>query len=343
MNVNHQLLYALMLHARMFEERCSILYAQRLIAGFCHLYSGQEAIAIGIQAVMDMDDSSITGYRCHVHAILSRIKAYSSLTQCGSVIEDFDTIQALINDSSQAKTTLAELMGRQTGGSKGKGGSMHLYDAEYNYYGGHGIVGIQVPLGLGLAFADRYRKTPNVTFAYLGDGAMNQGQVMEAFNMADLWKLPIVFVLENNGFAIGTAVQRACAHDFCDRARGFGLSARKVDGMNVLEVIAAATEARKYALENGPVFLEMDTYRYRPHSMSDPATYRTREDVQKVREARDPIEFIKTEIRKKQPDFDFTRYEQAEKARLNDIIEYASNSPIPGEEELYTDIFATAI
>lgn len=397
------LLYALMLHGRMFEERCSVLYAQKLIGGFCHLYSGQEAIAIGINHVLSSEDNVITAYRCHVHSILSRMRysdfipEHASGISTGDVLKNeslarndgrkvevndqsdcFLSVQKYIDDNSQANATLAELMGRQTGSSKGKGGSMHLYDGEYNYYGGHGIVGIQIPLGTGLAFADKYKGVKAVTFASLGDGAMNQGQVYEAFNMAVVWKLPVIFVLENNGFAIGTAVHRVNSDmAFYKRAEGFGIKSFYVDGMNVFDVIRVAKEAKEYALENGPVFIEFDTYRYRPHSMSDPATYRSKDDVNRVKETRDPIELIKRVICKmeskkdyvqkmdegreldvkdqtrdsvKQMDqmmqgksddvVNFGKWEEYERKRIDQIVEYASQSPLPGEEELMMDIFA---
>lgn len=357
-------LYGIMLHARMFEETCSVLYTSKYIAGFCHLYSGQEAVAVGIQSILERGDNTITAYRCHVHAIISRMMnkvwkvdfACESANQIANNNKNskdqnendqdlFEDIQAFITRTSQAYTTLAELMGKQNGCSKGKGGSMHLYDPEYNFYGGHGIVGIQIPLGAGLAFADKYRGLKHVTFASLGDGAMNQGQVYEAFNMAQLWKLPVVFVLENNGYAIGTAMHRSCAGDgLYKRALGFGIPSFRIDGMNILEVRKAAKAAKEYAIEKGPVFLEMDTYRYRPHSMSDPATYRTRDEVTNIKQTRDPIEFVKAELIKMGAnEEDFVQYEEAEQARIEEIVENCKQAPVPGVEELESDIWATPL
>lgn len=344
-------LYGVMLHARRFEETCAVLYTQKLIAGFCHLYSGQEAIAVGIQSILEQDDNVITAYRCHCHALIARMysqQGWKPKSKDGQAEEEaiFDQVQEHIDEHSEAKATMAELMGRQTGSSKGKGGSMHLYDREHNFFGGHGIVGIQIPLGVGLAFADKYHDKKHVTFASLGDGAMNQGQVYEAMNMAALWKLPVVFVLENNGYAIGTAVNRASAGtNFWKRAAAFDMPAYEIDGMNVLEVVEHAKKAKQHALEKGPVFLEMNTYRYRPHSMSDPATYRTREEVNNVKETRDPITFLRNILSKQHGVTEemFARFDEKEAERIKEVKTYAEESPFPGPEELESDIWASPL
>lgn len=347
-------IYAQMLHVRVFEERCAILYTSKKIAGFCHLYTGQEAVGIGIQHILEHGDNIISAYRVHGHGVICRMqtKTWEEYKKkyvqkgdynTGDHDEYFEAIQEFIEDKSQARSMMAELTAKQTGCSKGKGGSMHLFDKEYNFYGGHGIVGIQIPLGAGLAFSDQYNGNKNVTFASLGDGAMNQGQVYEAFNMASLWKLPIVFVLENNGYAIGTAQRRASAGGpLHERARPFGIATAEVDGMNVNAVIDAATWAREHALEHGPVLLEMNTYRYRPHSMSDPGTYRTKEEVSNMRETRDPIDYIKKFIVEKFKinESIFEKYEEREEERIEEVLEYCEESPYPGEEELMSDIFA---
>lgn len=338
------LLYAIMLHARIFEETCAVLYTNKLIRGFCHLYSGQEAVGVGIQMLRTQEDNIITAYRCHVHAVVARM--YYEHKEITDPTQIFNHIQQYIDQHSQAKSTLAEVMGKQTGSSKGKGGSMHLYDKEHNFYGGHGIVGIQIPLGVGLAFADKYRDKRAVTFASLGDGAMNQGQVYEAMNMAELWKLPVVFVLENNGYAIGTSVKRhAAGSGLWKRALAFDMPSYKLDGMNILHVMEEVQKAKEYALDNGPIFLEMDTYRYRPHSMSDAATYRTRQEVENIKSTRDPITaLVKVLVEK----YNITtslleQYEEHERTRMEEIKEYAINSLLPGEEELESDIWATTL
>ena len=339
-------LYAIMLHARIFEETCSILYTSKLIAGFCHLYSGQEAIAVGIQSLLTQKDNTITAYRCHVHAIIARI--YRQDWDCKADNDDqiCDFAQQYIEKYSQAKSVMSELMAKQTGCSKGKGGSMHLYDKEHNFYGGHGIVGIQIPLGVGLAFAEKYRSTNAVTFASLGEGAMNQGQVYEAMNMAALWKLPIVFVCENNGYAIGTSERRHSAGSgLYKRGAAFDIPSYKINGMDILEVIEYAQKAKEHALTEGPVFLEMDTYRYRPHSMSDTASYRTREEVNSVKNTRDPIELLKNVLLTQHsvsPAI-FEKYEKLERERIEEARLYAIESPFPGQEELQSDIWASPV
>ncbi|MBW8754948.1 MAG: pyruvate dehydrogenase (acetyl-transferring) E1 component subunit alpha, partial [Sphingomonadales bacterium] len=264
--------YEQMLLIRRFEERAGQLYGLGLIGGFCHLYIGQEAVAVGLQSALDGDkDSVITGYRDHGHMLAYGI---------------------------DPKVIMAELTGRHSGISHGKGGSMHMFSVDHRFYGGHGIVGAQVSLGTGLAFAHKYRKDGGVCLAYFGDGAANQGQVFESFNMASLWKLPIIFVVENNGYAMGTAVKRGSAEThFHRRGTAFRIPGMDVDGMDVLQVRQAAEIALDYVRGgNGPVLMELNTYRYRGHSMSDPAKYRTREEVQEVRDKQDPIEGAKKEL-----------------------------------------------
>ncbi|MFL6937111.1 MAG: pyruvate dehydrogenase (acetyl-transferring) E1 component subunit alpha, partial [Xanthobacteraceae bacterium] len=250
--------YRDMLLIRRFEEKAGQMYGMGLIGGFCHLYIGQEAVVVGMQMVLKPGDEVITGYRDHGHMLA-----------CGM----------------DPKGVMAELTGRRHGYSKGKGGSMHMFSIEKGFYGGHGIVGAQVPLGTGLAFANRYRGNDNVSLTYLGDGATNQGQVYESFNMAELWKLPVVYIIENNRYAMGTAIARSSATvDLSQRGASFNIPGEQVDGMDVRAVKAAGEKAVNCARRGeGPYILEMLTYRYRGHSMSDPAKYRTREEVQKVR------------------------------------------------------------
>jgi pyruvate dehydrogenase E1 component alpha subunit len=258
-----------MLLIRRFEEKAGQLYGMGLIGGFCHLYIGQEAVVVGLEAATSEGDKRVTSYRDHGHMLA-----------CG------------MNPDG----VMAELTGRSGGYSKGKGGSMHMFSKEKHFYGGHGIVGAQVPIGAGLAFADKYKVNDRVTFAYFGDGAANQGQVYETFNMAALWQLPVIFVIENNQYAMGTAQTRSTSSpDIYTRGAAFGIPGQAVDGMNVLEVKAVGDTAVKHCRAgNGPYILEVKTYRYRGHSMSDPAKYRTREEVQKMREERDPIEYIRS-------------------------------------------------
>src|SRR5438309_10724133 len=252
-----------MLLIRRFEEKAGQLYGMGAIGGFCHLYIGQEAVVVGMQMALKQGDQVITGYRDHGHMLA-----------CGM----------------DAKGVMAELTGRRGGYSKGKGGSMHMFSMEKNFFGGHGIVGAQVSLGTGLAFANRYRGNDHVALAYFGDGAANQGQVYESFNMAELWKLPVVYVVENNRYAMGTAVSRSSAQtDFSKRGVSFNIPGERVDGMDVRAVKAAGGKAVEWCRQgNGPCILEMMTYRYRGHSMSDPAKYRSREEVEKVRAGHDP-------------------------------------------------------
>ncbi|MDB5591675.1 pyruvate dehydrogenase (acetyl-transferring) E1 component subunit alpha, partial [Enterovirga sp.] len=272
--------YREMLLIRRFEEKAGQMYGMGLIGGFCHLYIGQEAVVVGMQMAAREGDQVITGYRDHGHMLA-----------CGM----------------DPRGVMAELTGRSGGYSKGKGGSMHMFSKEKNFYGGHGIVGAQVSLGTGLALANWYRDDGRVSMTYFGDGAANQGQVYESFNMAELWKLPVVYVIENNRYAMGTSVARASAQtDFSKRGTSFNIPGEQVDGMDVRAVREAAVRAIDFARSgNGPYILEMQTYRYRGHSMSDPAKYRSKDEVTKMREERDPIEMIRkrlTETHKVGPD-----------------------------------------
>jgi pyruvate dehydrogenase E1 component alpha subunit len=307
--------YREMLLIRRFEEKAGQMYGMGLIGGFCHLYIGQEAVVIGMQAALKQGDAVITGYRDHGHMLA-----------CGM----------------DPKGVMAELTGRIGGYSKGKGGSMHMFSAEKQFYGGHGIVGAQVPLGTGVAFAMKYRKQDNVCIAYFGDGAANQGQVYESFNMAELWGLPIVYVIENNQYAMGTAVARASAQTHLHR-RGdsFNIPGRLVDGMDVLAVKAASEEAVAWARGGkGPILLEMKTYRYRGHSMSDPAKYRTKEEVQKMRTEHDPIDRARDLIlsTKISDEAGLKAIDAEVKQVVAEAAEFAQVSPEPPESELMTDI-----
>ncbi len=307
--------YEQMLLIRRFEERAGQLYGLGLIGGFCHLYIGQEAVAIGLQSALDNDrDSVITGYRDHGHML-----AYGL----------------------DPKVIMAELTGRQAGISKGKGGSMHMFSTEHKFYGGHGIVGAQVPLGGGLALAHKYNDDGGICLAYFGDGAANQGQVYETFNMAALWNLPIVFVVEDNQYAMGTATKRSSAETrFYRRGSAFRIPGMQVNGMDVLEVRQAAEVAFKHVRGgNGPVLMECDTYRYRGHSMSDPAKYRTREEVQEQREQHDPIERAKKELLQRgQSEDDLKAIDKEIRARVSQAADFAESSPEPPPEELYRDV-----
>ena len=307
--------YEQMLLIRRFEERAGQLYGLGLIGGFCHLYIGQEAVAIGLQSALDNDkDSVITGYRDHGHMLAYGI---------------------------DPKVIMAELTGRQAGISKGKGGSMHMFSTEHKFYGGHGIVGAQVALGGGLALAHQYRGDGGLCLAYFGDGAANQGQVYETFNMASLWKLPIVFAIENNQYAMGTSVKRSSAEtEFYRRGTAFRIPGMDVNGMDVLEVRQAAEVAFAHVRGgNGPVLLELNTYRYRGHSMSDPAKYRTREEVQGVRDHSDPIEGAKAELLKMGVDEDKLKdIDKRIRATVTEAADFAENSPEPEAAELYTDV-----
>jgi pyruvate dehydrogenase E1 component alpha subunit len=307
--------YEQMLLIRRFEERAGQLYGLGLIGGFCHLYIGQEAVAVGLQSALTEGlDSVITGYRDHGHMLAYGI---------------------------DPKVIMAELTGRQAGISKGKGGSMHMFSTEHRFYGGHGIVGAQVALGGGLALAHQYRSDGGLCLAYFGDGAANQGQVYETFNMASLWKLPIVFVIENNQYAMGTSVSRSSAEtEFYRRGTAFRIPGMKVNGMDVLEVRAAAEIAFEHVREgNGPVLMELSTYRYRGHSMSDPAKYRTREEVQDMREQRDPIEGLKkTLLENGKSEDELKDIDKRIRAAVSESADFAENSPEPELSELYTDV-----
>ena len=311
--------YRDMLLIRRFEEKAGQMYGMGLIGGFCHLYIGEEAVVVGMMAAAKEGDSVITSYRDHGHMLA-----------CGM----------------DPKGVMAELTGRRGGYSKGKGGSMHMFSREKAFYGGHGIVGAQVPLGTGLAFAHRYRNDGHVSLTFLGDGAINQGQVYESFNMAELWKLPVVYVIENNRYGMGTSVARSSASaELFTRASPFGLPGRQVDGMNVLAVKAAADEAVAHARSGkGPYILEMLTYRYRGHSMSDPAKYRTKDEVTRMRAEHDPID----QVMKRLIDggmSDESKLKQIDR-EIKDIVtgaaEFAQDSPEPDPSELWTDVLAEA-
>ncbi|MCE8511775.1 pyruvate dehydrogenase (acetyl-transferring) E1 component subunit alpha [Ruegeria pomeroyi] len=309
--------YREMLLIRRFEEKAGQLYGMGLIGGFCHLYIGQEAVVVGLEAAAEEGDKRITSYRDHGHMLA-----------CGM----------------EPGGVMAELTGREGGLSKGKGGSMHMFSKEKHFYGGHGIVGAQVPLGAGLAFADKYLDNGRVTFTYFGDGAANQGQVYETFNMAALWKLPVVFVIENNQYAMGTAQKRSTSSpDIYTRGEAFGIPGETVDGMNVLSVKEAGEKAVAHCRAGkGPYILEVKTYRYRGHSMSDPAKYRTREEVQKVREQSDPIEMVREMLLsgKHATEDDLKAIDKEIKEIVNQAAEFSKESPEPSVDELWTDIYA---
>ncbi|MCO6178233.1 pyruvate dehydrogenase (acetyl-transferring) E1 component subunit alpha [Ciceribacter sp. RN22] len=307
--------YREMLLIRRFEEKAGQLYGMGFIGGFCHLYIGQEAVVVGVQMALKEGDQVITGYRDHGHMLA-----------CGM----------------SARGVMAELTGRRGGLSKGKGGSMHMFSKEKNFYGGHGIVGAQVSLGTGLAFANKYRENGNISVAYFGDGAANQGQVYESFNMAQLWKLPVIYVIENNRYAMGTAVSRASAQtDFSQRGVSFGIPGIQVDGMDVRAVKAAAEQAAAYVRSGkGPVILEMLTYRYRGHSMSDPAKYRSKDEVQKMRSEHDPIEQVKNRLMEKgwASEDELKAIDKDVRDIVADSADFAQSDPEPDVSELYTDI-----
>ncbi len=306
--------YKQMLLIRRFEERAGQLYGLGLIGGFCHLYIGQEAVAVGLQSALSDKDSVITGYRDHGHMLLSGIPP---------------------------RDVMAELTGRQAGISKGKGGSMHMFSVEHKFYGGHGIVGAQVSLGTGLAFSHKFKGDGGVTLAYFGDGAANQGQVYESFNMAELWKLPIVYVIENNQYAMGTSVNRASAEDqLFRRGESFRIPGLQIDGMDVLAARGAAEEALAWVRAGkGPIILEMKTYRYRGHSMSDPAKYRSREEVQSVRDKSDPIDRVKKMLEEQGlSEEELKGFDQDIRSQVSDAADFAESAPEPDPAELYTDV-----
>ena len=311
--------YRQMLLIRRFEERAGQLYGMGLIGGFCHLYIGQEAIAVGMYAARKDGDQIITGYREHGHMLVAGM---------------------------DPKSVMAELTGRVAGASKGKGGSMHMFSTEKHFYGGHGIVGAQVSLGTGLGLANRYRQNSAVAFVYFGDGAANQGQVYESFNMAELWRLPVVYVIENNQYAMGTSVERSSAETHLyKRGASFNIPGVEVDGMDVVAVRAAGLRAAEHARSGkGPFILEMKTYRYRGHSMSDPAKYRTREEVDEVRKTRDPIEHLQERLQKAgfADEAAIKAIDAEVKKIVADAAEFARTAPEPDPAELYTDVYLEA-
>ncbi len=306
--------YRSMLLIRRFEEKAGQLYGMGHVGGFCHLYIGQEAVVVGMQMAAKVDDQVITAYRDHGHAL------------------------AVGMDPNRV---MAELAGRRGGCSKGKGGSMHMFSPEKHFYGGHGIVGACTPLGAGLAFSNLYRGNGNVCLCYFGDGAANQGQVYETFNMAQLWKLPIVFIIENNKYAMGTSIERSSATTaLSQRGLSFAIPGEHVDGMDVEAVRSAGERAIAHARSGkGPMILEMLTYRYRGHSMSDPAKYRTREEVQQVRELHDPIEKVRQRLLKHGVSEDELKTIDREvRERVNGAADFALADPQPDANELDTDV-----
>jgi pyruvate dehydrogenase E1 component alpha subunit len=308
--------YRAMLLIRRFEEKAGQLYGMGHIGGFCHLYIGQEAVVVGMQMATKPGDQIITAYRDHGHTLAVGM---------------------------DPNAVMAELTGRENGCSKGKGGSMHMFAPEKHFYGGHGIVGASTPLGAGLAFANLYRGNGNVCLCYFGDGAANQGQVYETFNMAKLWKLPIVFVIENNMYAMGTSIERSSATtDLCQRGLSFAIPGEHVDGMDVAAVRAAGERAIAHARSGkGPMILEMLTYRYRGHSMSDPAKYRTREEVQHVRENLDPIEKVRQRLLKQDVSEDELKViDRDVREKVNAAADFALADPQPDPGQLTTDVFA---
>ena len=307
--------YKDMLLIRRFEEKAGQLYGMGLIGGFCHLYIGQEAVVVGLEAAAEEGDKRITSYRDHGHMLAAGM---------------------------DPNGVMAELTGRSGGYSKGKGGSMHMFSKEKHFYGGHGIVGAQVPLGAGLAFADKYLDNGRVTFAYFGDGAANQGQIYETFNMAALWDLPVIFVIENNQYAMGTAQKRSTSTpDLYTRGEAFGIKGQAVNGMDVIEVKAAGEKAVAHCRSGkGPYILEIKTYRYRGHSMSDPAKYRSKDEVQKMRSEHDPIEQVKARLLENNwaTEDELKAIDKSVRDIVADSAEFAQTDPEPDPSELYTDI-----
>ncbi len=308
--------YKKMYLARRFEEKAGQMYGMGKIAGFCHLYIGQEAVVAGVYAAITPQDQVVTSYRDHAHPIFA---------------------------GTDPKFIMAELFGKSTGVSRGKGGSMHIFDLEKNFFGGHGIVGAQVPIGAGLAFANKYKKNKTLSVTFMGDGAFHQGQVYESFNMASLWKLPVIFIVENNGYAMGTSVARGSSvTDLHIRGNGFAIANAKVDGMDIFTMKKAMDVAVKHVRDgNGPYLLEVKTYRYRGHSMSDPATYRTKEELNDMKDNHDPIINLQKYIVNEK----ISTMEELEKIhdftnkQVNEVIDFAENSPQPEEFELYTDVY----
>ena len=311
--------YRDMLLIRRFEERAGQMYGMGLIGGFCHLYIGQEAVVVGMQAAIAATDSVLTSYRDHGHMLA-----------CGM----------------DPKGVMAELAGRRGGYSKGKGGSMHMFSREKNFFGGHGIVGAQVSIGTGIAFAQRYREDGGITLTYFGDGASNQGQVHESFNMAALWKLPVIYIIENNKYGMGTSIERSSAQkNLSELGAGLGIPGAEIDGMDVEAVRAAGEMAASHCRAGeGPYILEMQTYRYRGHSMSDPAKYRTKEEVAKMREERDPIlnlrdQMIEHKVLKEE---ELKAIDKEIREIVTEAADFAQNSPEPDPSELYTEVYVNA-
>ena len=306
--------YHNMLLIRRFEEKAGQLYGMGLIGGFCHLYIGQEAVVVGMQMAVEDGDEVITSYRDHGHMLATGM---------------------------EARGVMAELTGRSGGYSRGKGGSMHMFSREKNFFGGHGIVGAQVSLGVGLAFSNKYRKNDRVSLTYFGEGASNQGQVFESFNLAALMKLPVVFIIENNKYSMGTSVDRASAsRDLSQNGAPWGIPGAVVDGMDVAAVKEAADIAVAYCRSGeGPYLLEVKTYRYRGHSMSDPAKYRTREEVQAMRSQHDCIEAARHKLEALGvTEAEFKAIDDKVKAVIQDAADFAQASPEPDPAELYTDV-----
>lgn len=307
--------YEKILLLRRFEEKCGQFYGMGLIGGFCHLYIGQEAVITGVEMAKQKTDSTITSYRDHGHIILS---------------------------GTDPKYVLAELTGRASGCSKGKGGSMHMFNVEGKFYGGHGIVGAQVPIGTGIAFAEKYLGSNDICFTFLGDGAINQGQTFEAFNMAALWELPVVYIIENNAYSMGTSVERSTAmRELHKKGESFGIPGFSVDGMDIEEVYSAVKQAAEFTRKSSkPILLEMKTYRYRGHSMSDPAKYRTKEEVEKYKEY-DPLVIIKNQILKHKyaSEEDLKEIEKKVKVIVNEAAEFATSDSLPGEDELFAEVY----
>ena len=312
-------LYRDMLLIRRFEEKAGQLYGMGLIGGFCHLYIGQEAVVVGMKAVTNDDDPVVASYRCHGHMLASGM---------------------------EARGVMAELTGRSGGYSKGKGGSMHMFSVDKSFYGGHGIVGAQVPVGTGIGFAIKYKGENKVCPTYLGDGAVNQGQVYESFNMAALWHLPVLYVIENNKYGMGTSVERASATtELYQRGEAYGIQGEQVDGMHVLDVMAGAERAVEHVRSgNGPYILEMLTYRYRGHSMSDPAKYRSKEEVQKMRTEQDPLLRLREVMEQHAgvTEDELKQVDREMKDLVSDAAEFAQNSPEPDPGELYTNVVLEA-
>jgi len=304
-----------MLLIRRFEEKAGQLYGMGLIAGFCHLYIGQEALVVGMHNVIKDIDKSVTSYRDHGHILLA---------------------------GTDPKAIMAELTGRATGCSKGKGGSMHMFDIENNFYGGHGIVGAQVPVGTGMAFSSKYKDDGSIVLTYFGDGALNQGQVYESFNMASLWKLPVIYIVENNRYSMGTSIERHCSvKDLSKKGESFGIPGIKIDAMNILEVMKKGKEAVEFVRSGkGPILIEMETYRYRGHSMSDPGNYRTKDEVAEMRQEHDPIDSYKAYLLKNKlcDEKDLKAIDKEVKLIVEEAAEFAKNSPEPDPSELYTEV-----